>query len=93
MTVVSPGYTQSELTDHGGDLEVRAAVRAAAEQLAIPASAIADAIAYAIAQPDNVDVNELIIRPSADGSGRGGTCGRTSGQGRGNGNGRGKVAA
>jgi NADP-dependent 3-hydroxy acid dehydrogenase YdfG len=67
VTVVSPGFTQSELTDHGGDLEVRAAVRAASEQLAIPASAIADALAYAIAQPDNVDVNELVIRPTAQG--------------------------
>jgi NADP-dependent 3-hydroxy acid dehydrogenase YdfG len=63
VTLVSPGYTRSELTDHGGDLEVRAAVRAASEQLAIPAAAIA----YAIAQPDNVDVNELIVRPTAQG--------------------------
>jgi NADP-dependent 3-hydroxy acid dehydrogenase YdfG len=30
----------------------------------IPASAIADAIAYAIAQPADVDVNEMIIRPA-----------------------------
>ncbi|MEV6365779.1 SDR family oxidoreductase [Micromonospora musae] len=65
VTVVSPGYTQSELTDHGGDPQVRAAVRAAAEQLAIPAAAVADAIGYAIAQPRNVDVNELVVRPTA----------------------------
>ncbi|RKN29969.1 SDR family oxidoreductase [Micromonospora musae] len=65
VTVVSPGYTQSELTDHGGDPQVRAAVRAAAEQLAIPAAAVADGIGYAIAQPRNVDVNELVVRPTA----------------------------
>jgi NADP-dependent 3-hydroxy acid dehydrogenase YdfG len=41
---------------------VQAAVRAATEQLAIPASAVADAIGYAVGQPDNVDVNELIVR-------------------------------
>ncbi|MBO2442086.1 SDR family oxidoreductase [Actinomadura nitritigenes] len=65
VTVVSPGFTQSELTHHGGAAEARAAAHAAAEQLAIPASAIADAIAFAIDQPANVDVNELIVRPTA----------------------------
>ena len=67
VTVVSPGFTQSELTQHGGAPQARAAAHAAAEQLAIPASAIADAVAFAIDQPANVDVNELIVRPTAQG--------------------------
>lgn len=67
VTVVSPGFTQSELTDRGGSAEAQGAARAAAEQLAIPASAIARAIAFAIDQPANVDVNELIVRPTAQG--------------------------
>lgn len=67
VTVVSPGFTQSELTHHGGAPQARAAAHAAAEQLAIPASAIADAVAFAIDQPANVDVNELIVRPTAQG--------------------------
>ncbi len=67
VTVVSPGFTQSELTDRGGSPQAQGAARAAAEQLAIPASAIADAIAFAIDQPANVDVNELIVRPTAQG--------------------------
>jgi NADP-dependent 3-hydroxy acid dehydrogenase YdfG len=33
--------------------------------LAIPASAVADAIAFAIGQPHEVDVNEIIVRPAA----------------------------
>ncbi|GIF26798.1 NADP-dependent 3-hydroxy acid dehydrogenase YdfG [Actinoplanes tereljensis] len=65
VTVVSPGFTRSELTDRGGDPDVRAAVQAASDELAIPASAVADAIGYAIAQPANVDVSELIVRPTA----------------------------
>jgi NADP-dependent 3-hydroxy acid dehydrogenase YdfG len=40
-------------------------VYAAAEQLAIPASAVAGAIGYAIAQPADIDVNELVVRPTA----------------------------
>lgn len=67
VTVVSPGFTQSELTDRGGSPEAQAAAREAARQLAIPASAIADAIAFAIGQPAKVDVNELIVRPTAQG--------------------------
>jgi NADP-dependent 3-hydroxy acid dehydrogenase YdfG len=67
VTVVSPGFTTSELTHRGGAAQVQAAVRAAAEELAIPADAIGRAIAYAISQPDNVDVNELVIRPTAQG--------------------------
>lgn len=64
VTVVSPGFTTSELTHRGGSTEAQAAARAAAEELAIPASAIAEAIGYAIGQPGDVDVNELVIRPT-----------------------------
>jgi NADP-dependent 3-hydroxy acid dehydrogenase YdfG len=66
VTVVSPGLTRSELTETITDAEVR---RAVDDQMsiAIPAPAIADAIDYAIAQPPGVDVNELIIRPTAQG--------------------------
>lgn len=67
VTVISPGFTQSELTHRGGSAQAQAAARAAAEQLAIPASAIADAIAFAVDQPADVDVNELIVRPTAQG--------------------------
>lgn len=67
VTLVSPGYTHSELTEHGGDPEVQAAARAAAKELGMPASAVADVIAHVIAQPDTVDVNEIIMRSTAQG--------------------------
>ncbi|MET9490671.1 SDR family oxidoreductase [Nocardia sp. NPDC006630] len=65
VTVVSPGFTHSELTDRGGSDAARSAARGATDRLAIPASAIAEAIGFAIGQPATVDVNELVIRPSA----------------------------
>jgi NADP-dependent 3-hydroxy acid dehydrogenase YdfG len=65
VTVVSPGFTESELTDRGGSVDAQSAARAAAEQLAIPASAIAAAIGFAVDQPSTVDVNELVVRPTA----------------------------
>jgi NADP-dependent 3-hydroxy acid dehydrogenase YdfG len=34
-------------------------------KIAIPASAVAKAIAYAIEQPDDVDINEIVLRPTA----------------------------
>lgn len=66
VTVVSPGLTRSELTEGISDSGVREAVRNQMG-IAIPAGAIADAIDYAIGQPSEVDVNELVIRPTAQG--------------------------
>src|SRR5471032_1178101 len=63
VTVVSPGLTRTELFDTRS-----AQTRAMVEQLAISPQAIADAIAFAIDQPSNVDVNELIIRPTLQGT-------------------------
>jgi len=67
VTVISPGLTRSELADGIGDPQVRAGVRAMMDQASIPATAIAEAIDYAISQPPSVDVNELIVRPTAQG--------------------------
>lgn len=67
VTVVSPGLTRTELFDHISAPAVSAAVRGMVEQSSIPASAIAKAIGFAIEQPADVDVNELIVRPTAQG--------------------------
>jgi NADP-dependent 3-hydroxy acid dehydrogenase YdfG len=67
VTIISPGYTISELTDRGGDDATRAAASEASAQLGLPASAVAEAICYAITQPSSVDVNEIIVRPTLQG--------------------------
>ncbi|MFD8708292.1 SDR family oxidoreductase [Kitasatospora sp. NPDC059648] len=64
VTLVSPGVTESELADSIADPDARAAMRAY-RAVALPASAIADAVAYAISQPPHVDVNEIVVRPAA----------------------------
>jgi NADP-dependent 3-hydroxy acid dehydrogenase YdfG len=64
VTVISPGVTESELAESITDDEARQAMRSYRAN-AIPASAIGDAIAYAIGQPAEVDVNEIIVRPAA----------------------------
>lgn len=64
VTLVSPGVTESELADSISDPEAREAMKTY-RAVALPASAIAEAIAYAIAQPAQVDVNEIVVRPAA----------------------------
>ncbi len=67
VTVVAPGFVKTELTLQGGDSEVRAATRAASDELGLPASAVAEAIVFAIAQPDGVDVGEVVVRSTVQG--------------------------
>lgn len=64
VTVVSPGLTRSELVDGITSPQVQAAVRQMMDQ-AIAPEAIAQAIGFAIGQPADVDVSELIVRPTA----------------------------
>ncbi|MCI3920783.1 SDR family oxidoreductase [Paenibacillus sp. TRM 82003] len=64
VTLVSPGVTESELAESITDDQARQLMKEYRRD-AIPASAIARAIAYAIEQPAEVDVNELVVRPTA----------------------------
>lgn len=64
VSVVSPGVTESELAGTITHGETKAIIEEY-RKTALPAQAIAEAIAYAIEQPENVDVNEIIVRPTA----------------------------
>lgn len=64
VTGISPGFVNTELTDHIKDEATRAAFKERAAQVAITPDAIAGAVAYAISQPDHVDVGDIVIRPS-----------------------------
>ena len=64
ITVISPGVTTSELAESISDPTAREAMRAY-RAVAIGPEAVAAAIAYAISQPDNVDVSEVVVRPTA----------------------------
>ena len=63
-TIISPGAVQSELPLGISDPDTAAHVRAFYQQQAIPADAVARAIAYAIEQPADVDINEILLRPT-----------------------------
>lgn len=63
-TVISPGAVTSELAESITEPDIAANVREF-YKVAIPAEAFARAVAYAIEQPEEVDVNEILFRPTA----------------------------
>jgi NADP-dependent 3-hydroxy acid dehydrogenase YdfG len=64
VTVISPGVTESDLADTITDLGAKAMMEDF-RKIALPARAIAEAIAFAVDQPSGVDVSEIIVRPTA----------------------------
>ncbi|MGG4218614.1 SDR family oxidoreductase [Paenibacillus jamilae] len=64
VTLVSPGVTESELADSISDEEARQEM-IEYRRISILPDAIARSILYAMEQPADVDVNEIIVRPTA----------------------------
>jgi NADP-dependent 3-hydroxy acid dehydrogenase YdfG len=62
-TVISPGAVESELPDSITEPDIAANVRKVYEN-AIPADSFARAVAFAMSQPDDVDINEILFRPT-----------------------------
>jgi NADP-dependent 3-hydroxy acid dehydrogenase YdfG len=67
VTTISPGFVWTDFAETTVDPAVRAELVARRAQIAIAPEAIARAIAFAIEQPADVDVNEIVIRPTAQG--------------------------
>lgn len=64
VTIVSPGVTTSELAETITHPETAAFIEEY-RQKAIPAEAIARAVRFALEQPADVDVNEIVVRPTS----------------------------
>ncbi|WP_321902779.1 SDR family oxidoreductase [Burkholderia cenocepacia] len=62
-TILSPGAVATELTRTIADPDVAKGMSQVYQQ-AIPASAFARAVEYAMSQPDDVDINEVLFRPT-----------------------------
>ncbi|WP_432826689.1 SDR family oxidoreductase [Dactylosporangium sp. CA-092794] len=67
VTVVSPGFTATEFAAGITNAEVREQLAATGDRIGMPPEAVARAMVYAIEQPPEVDVNEIVIRPTAQG--------------------------
>ncbi|WP_025716963.1 SDR family oxidoreductase [Paenibacillus sp. 1-18] len=64
VTMVSPGVTESELADSISDEEAQQGMKEY-RRISISPDAIARSILYAMEQPADVDVNEIVVRPTA----------------------------
>ncbi|MET7931658.1 SDR family oxidoreductase [Streptomyces sp. NPDC005349] len=65
VSTVSPGVIDTDFPEASTNERVRAEIAGMRDRVAIPPSAIARAIAFAIEQPADVDVNEIVVRPTA----------------------------
>jgi NADP-dependent 3-hydroxy acid dehydrogenase YdfG len=62
-TIISPGAVDTELPNSVTEPDI-AEVMHKVYEFAIPADSFARAVAYAISQPDDVDINEILFRPT-----------------------------
>jgi NADP-dependent 3-hydroxy acid dehydrogenase YdfG len=63
-TVISPGAVATELPNSVTDPDAGARIRKFYAEVAIPADSFARAVGFAISQPEEVDVNEILFRPT-----------------------------
>ena len=63
-TIVSPGAVATELPNTITEADVSAGIKQFYADYAIPADSFARVVAFAISQPDDVDINEILFRPT-----------------------------
>ena len=63
-TIISPGAVETELPNSVSEPDVAANIRRMYDEIAIPADSFARAVAFAMSQPDDVDINEILYRPT-----------------------------
>ncbi len=65
VTVISPGFTDTNFLGHVRDDALRSQMKEAAAKFAMQPEAVARAIAYAIEQPDDLNIGEIVVRSKA----------------------------
>ncbi|WP_411831597.1 SDR family oxidoreductase [Paenibacillus dokdonensis] len=65
VTIISPGVVQTNFIDGIPNQEVKDQLASVRDGLGLPPDAVAHAIAFAIEQSADVDINEIVIRPTA----------------------------
>ena len=64
-TIISPGAVATELPDSITEPDIADGIRKFYKETAIPADSFARAVAFAMSQPEDVDINEILFRPTA----------------------------
>ena len=64
VTVISPGAVQTELAESITEPDVAESFERYYAETAVPADSFARCVAFAIAQPEDIDINEILYRPT-----------------------------
>ncbi|MBU8882066.1 SDR family oxidoreductase [Kaistella sp. DKR-2] len=64
-TIVCPGAVKTELLDHISEADIQQANKDYVGEVGISPDSFARVVAFAISQPEDVDINEVIFRPTA----------------------------
>jgi NADP-dependent 3-hydroxy acid dehydrogenase YdfG len=64
IDVISPGALVTELAESVTEPDIAEGIRKFTEEIGIPADSFARAVVFAMSQPEEMDVNEIIFRPT-----------------------------
>jgi NADP-dependent 3-hydroxy acid dehydrogenase YdfG len=64
-TIISPGAVDTALPSSVGDPDTAEGIKGFYDEMAIPADSFARAVIFAMEQPEDMDVNEILYRPTA----------------------------
>lgn len=64
-TIISPGAVATELPNHISESDIAEGIQGFYDSHAIPADSFARAVVFAMSQPDDMDVNEILYRPTS----------------------------
>ena len=64
-TIISPGAVKTELLEHISEKDVQRANQDYVAEVGVPAETFARLVAFAINEPDDVGINEILFRPTA----------------------------
>jgi NADP-dependent 3-hydroxy acid dehydrogenase YdfG len=64
-TIISPGAVKTELLDHISEPDVQQANREYVGQVGVSADSFARIVDFAINQPEELDINEILFRPTS----------------------------
>jgi NADP-dependent 3-hydroxy acid dehydrogenase YdfG len=64
-TIISPGAVATELSDSVTEPDVPAGIKQFYDAFAIPADSFARCVVFAMSQPEEVDINEILFRPTS----------------------------
>ncbi|MFT2215479.1 SDR family oxidoreductase [Rhizobium giardinii] len=64
-TIISPGAVSTELLEHISEKDIQAGAKDFVSKIAVGADTFARTVAFAVNEPDDVDINEILFRPTA----------------------------